>query len=78
MKCPECKKAKLKSRVYPGIGSATLMYCRPFYDEDGKYHFHDLNTTTTSYSCSQGHDWVETTKGSCWCGWGVKKEANNG
>ena len=52
MICPECKKEGKKSIVYPGYGSTTLMYCQPFYDENGKYHHHDMNTTTTPYSCS--------------------------
>ncbi len=38
MICEECKKQGLKSRVTPGHGSSTAMYCAPFYDEDGKYH----------------------------------------
>ena len=69
MKCPECEKQDLKSRVYPGMGSSTLMYCQPFYDEEGKYHTHDSNTTTWQYSCSEGHEWRGSSSGSCWCGW---------
>lgn len=70
MICPQCRKEGLKSKVYPGGGSTTLMYCQPFYDEGGKYHHHDSNTTRYNYSCSNGHEWVEYSKGSCWCGWG--------
>ena len=69
MICPECKRQGLKSRVYVGTSSVTLMYSAPFYDEEGKYHDHDPNTRTTSYSCSNGHKWVESSCGSCWCGW---------
>ena len=67
--CLECKKQGLKSKVYPGGSTTTLMYCQPFYDEEGNYHHHDYNTTTTEYSCSKGHKWVEHRGGSCWCGW---------
>jgi len=74
MKCPQCIKEGKKSTVYPGVSTTTLMYFPPFYDEDGKYHHHDGNTITTSYGCSNGHKWTESTSGSCWCGWG-KKEA---
>jgi len=69
MICPECKKSGLKSTVYPHGSSTTLMYCQPFYDEDGNFHYHDFNTTTTDYSCSNGHRWSESHKGKCWCGW---------
>ena len=69
MKCSECKKLGKQSIVYPGIGSTTLMCCQPFYDKDGNYHHHDLNTITTPYSCSEGHEWIKSTSGSCWCGW---------
>lgn len=73
MFCKECKKLGLKSKVYPGLSSVTLLYCPPFYDEEGNYHDHDSNTTTTEYSCSNGHKWTEETTGSCWCGWPEKK-----
>ena len=74
MICPTCKKEGKKSKVYPGMGTSTLLFCPPFYDEDGKYHNHDSNRHTTEYSCSNGHKWAEENHGSCWCGWGKKKE----
>lgn len=70
MKCSQCVKEGKKSKVYPGVGMTTAMYCSLFYDEDGKYHHHDNNITTQEYSCSNGHKWTEKTSGSCWCGWG--------
>jgi hypothetical protein len=69
MICSECKKVGKKSKVYSGASSSTLMHCQPFYDEDGKYHNHDMNITTTNYSCSNGHSWQEHYRSSCWCGW---------
>jgi hypothetical protein len=69
MICPECKKEGLKSKVYPGPLITTMMWCPPFYDEDGKLHNHDSNTSTTSCRCSNGHTWVDSSIGSCWCGW---------
>jgi hypothetical protein len=66
--CPVCKKKGLKSKVYGGTGSVTLMYCAPFYDEDGNYHSHDGNTSTSEWKCSQGHAWTTRESGSCWCG----------
>ena len=67
--CPECQAAGLKSMVYPGMGWTTLVYCQPHYDENGRYHHHDSNTTRSEMKCSQGHVWQEATSGSCWCGW---------
>jgi len=37
----------------------TSMYCSPWYDEEGRYHNHDSNVCTSSYSCSNGHTWKE-------------------
>lgn len=70
MKCSECTSQGLKSKVFPGAGMTTAMYCPPFFDEDGKYHNHDANITDVSYSCSNGHTWSSTIRNSCWCGWG--------
>lgn len=67
MICSECLKLGLKSRVYVGRGTTTLIYSAPFYDEDGKYHNHNPNINTTEYSCSNGHKWVEHSKSHCWC-----------
>lgn len=60
MKCPECVEQGLKSRMYVGYSTRTLMSAHPFYDEDGNYHHGDPNKTTTNYSCSNGHQWVES------------------
>lgn len=65
MKCPKCVKAGKKSIVYEGGTVSTLMYSPPFYDEDGEYHAHDNNSHTTSYSCSNGHQWTETPTNKC-------------
>lgn len=66
MKCPECQKDGEKSKVYvPTCGMRTLMGWQSFWDEDGNYHSHDLNTTTTIYSCSRGHEWTVKSKDPC-------------
>jgi hypothetical protein len=75
MFCPQCQEEGKKSRVLPGPTSVrTLLYSQPYYDEDGKYHDHDRNTTTRGYSCSNGHSWSETKTGSCWCGWKAEEK----
>jgi rubrerythrin len=60
MKCPECVASGKKSRITPGMASITAMHCAPYYDEEGVYHLHDFNTTTTNYGCTNGHQWRET------------------
>lgn len=69
MICKQCQDEGCKSRVFPGTSTSTLMLCRPFYDEDGKRHHHDINVITTNYRCSNGHTWTNHHSGQCWCGW---------
>ena len=61
-KCPE--DGCTATRIYPGMSSATLISSQPYW-EDGKYHYHDLNTTTTNYGCGAGHSWTVKSKASC-------------
>ena len=71
MICPQCKSEDKKSNVYPSPYSLTTSMCsNEFYDSDGKYHSHNPNTVSRQYSCSNGHNWGESIKGKCWCGWG--------
>ena len=50
------------------------MWCQPFYDKDGKYHDHDMNSSSTDYSCSNGHKWSSSSgPRECWCGWPNKE-----
>lgn len=67
--CKECRSKGQKSRVFHGASMTTLLYCQPYYDEDGRYHNHDSNRTTTELHCSNGHSWTEISGGTCWCGW---------
>lgn len=69
MKCSTCAMVDKKSRVTVKGSVQTLLHCATFYDEDGLPHTHDSNVTKTSYSCSNGHAWTESTSGECWCGW---------
>ena len=69
MRCTICVSEGLSSTVTGGCGMSTMVYCPPFYDEQGKQHEHDRNATTTKYMCSRGHGFSQTTTGSCWCGW---------
>jgi hypothetical protein len=60
--CPECQKLGLKSKVFIGGCTSTLLNCGSgYYDEDGDYHPPDpCNTTTCEYTCSNGHTWMES------------------
>ncbi len=69
MICKECQKDGQKSTVTGGFGTTTLLASYPFWDEDGRYHLHDYNTSRRRYTCSRGHEWTEVERGSCWCGW---------
>ena len=66
MKCQKCVDENKKSIVYPdGYGASTLMANHPYYDEEGMYHFHDMNTCVTGASCSNGHRWRISSQAKC-------------
>lgn len=67
--CPECASEGEKSRSYFCGTLRTAMAGASYYDENGDYHDHDPNVSTTSYSCSRGHRWTTKTTPECWCGW---------
>ena len=74
MKCPFCIKENKKSFLQNLSGFTTLMCDDSFYDEDGKYHYHDPNKRSNKYSCSNGHQFVLGEYKECWCGF--NKERN--
>lgn len=55
MKCPECEANGQKSQVYERSRTMTLVAITPSYDEEGRAHIHEANTTTTDFECSNGH-----------------------
>lgn len=65
MKCAQCIAEGKTSRIMPHGGSSTLMGFSPYYDEEGAYHSHDPNAITGSYSCSNGHEWSESSYRAC-------------
>lgn len=66
MKCPECVTANQTSRVYPDMYSVTTdMGWFSYYDEDGKYHNHNPNCHSESFSCSNGYKWGSDTLRKC-------------
>jgi hypothetical protein len=57
MKCHQCESAGLRSTVRQLASYSTLLMAEHWYDEDGNFHYHDPNVTTTEYRCSNGHMW---------------------
>jgi hypothetical protein len=60
-RCNFCREEGRTSKVYPGPSSQTAVAWQPFYDEEGVFHNKDPNKRTTHYTCSNGHEWSETT-----------------
>ena len=68
MICTECRNENVKSRVYITDSFYDLQTSQDrFFDEDGKWHCHDVNPTTIQYQCTNGHEWTEVKYASCWC-----------
>ena len=66
MKCPACVDEGKRSIIRTdGPGSLTAMFGDYYYDEDGNYHVHDPNITTTRLVCSRGHRLVHTSATAC-------------
>jgi hypothetical protein len=57
--CETCKSEGKRSKVFVEGSMSTTMGASQFYDEDGRYHYHDPNTHSTSYHCSEGHHWTK-------------------
>ena len=77
-RCPGCQQLGQRSRVTATSSTTTLLGVHAFWDEDGCRHRHDPNRTTTTFTCSQGHDWAETERPRCWCGEGRSERPGQG
>lgn len=57
--CSICASAGEKPKV--SIGMRSLYHpsapVEPYYDELGRYHWHDINRTVTVFRCANGHTW---------------------
>lgn len=65
MRCPQCVESGERSCVYPRETTSTLRMHGRFYDEDGVFHHHDPNWTSTEFSCSHGHRWATRWRAAC-------------
>ena len=74
VRCPQCMQEQTPSTVKVAGQHSTMVYCAPFFDEDGRQHIHDSNVVTTDYECSNGHRWRQQSSGTCWCGWPKNQE----
>jgi hypothetical protein len=75
MICPQCKEEGAKSKVHVMYIATTCVIPLKYYDEMGKFHYHDPNYTTIKYHCSNDHSWAkQKTLGKCSCGWKAGEE----
>jgi hypothetical protein len=67
MKCSACQALKLRSRVElrPGIETTAMGGSERYYDEDGRWHVHDVNWLTERFTCSAGHAWTVRSRTRC-------------
>lgn len=65
MKCPVCVERGEKSTLHVSGGLTTLLAPYSYYDEDGEHHYHDRNTSSSEWSCSNGHGGSLVTQPSC-------------
>jgi hypothetical protein len=76
MKCPKCEAEGLKSVMRArGPSMRTLAHYPGFYDEDGAFHKHDRNISTSNYVCSNGHRLTSRSYSRCpaeGCAWNEK------
>lgn len=75
MICEKCATEGKTSRVRNTHIVKTLGAYLPFYDKQGRQHFHDANMTNAEYRCTNGHVWHTRGTGSCWCGWPNEQKA---
>lgn len=65
MKCEKCQLEGKKSTIQIGMSMTTCMGTNTYYDESGNFHYHDPNSTSTDYRCSNGHEWQESSRSKC-------------
>lgn len=70
-RCSRCNELDLRSTVRVGEQrSIGLGGTDQFYDEAGQHHSHYSSRYRLTFTCSQGHQWTETTQASCpYCDW---------
>ena len=69
MKCPECAKSGKQSTVSALYSVSTAVHHAPFFDQQGRPHYHDQNIRTYTCQCSEGHTFDAIIPNNCHCGW---------
>jgi DNA-directed RNA polymerase subunit RPC12/RpoP len=65
--CPECGSRAITPNM---MSTRTSMLYDAFWDDDGRWHSHDPNSSERGLRCRGcGHVWAEKTYATCWCGW---------
>ena len=65
MKCEACVRDGKRSTVHELSSITTSLQSNYFFDEDGEHHFHNPNVTTSSWRCSNGHEFVREGRSEC-------------
>ena len=65
--CEKCNETDVVPKIF-NLGTVrTLLDVKAFYDKGANYHLHDPNRDTTTYRCSNDHDWTECSVRSRYC-----------
>jgi len=77
--CPVCQATGWMTSIVRERGSTAVMGpVDKYYDEEGKYHFHDPSYIRREYECSQNHRWDRIESATkCWCGWTAEEETED-
>ena len=69
--CPTCKADGVVCRA-TSVEKKQITRLKPveYWDEEGLYHWHDLNMIKATWRCLKGHKWSEEVRRceKCWCG----------
>ena len=65
-RCPYCADEGKRSSLYPpAYYYMTAMMTHPYYDEDGRRHLHNSNTSSGTWRCSRDHTWTRSVRPGC-------------
>ena len=62
--CPVCQVKGAKIQV-----TSTFLGIIPYFEPDGREHYHDRNQRLANLTCLNGHEHSIQIFNTCWCGW---------
>ncbi len=67
MRCPVCVEQGTPSTLTRRSSGSVMhpVHVEPFYDEQGRYHLHDMSIIETEWECSNGHRLTVTSATPC-------------